>query len=75
MSERRISAAGRGAGRGACIAGAVGGMTGLALGLRANPRTAWFAVGELGVPAAAVGAVIGFVVALIGTATRRTNRS
>jgi uncharacterized membrane protein len=51
----------------------LGGLVGLVLGLRAYPATAWFAVFELGIPAAIVGAVFGTVVGAV-TATGRTIR-
>ena len=40
-------------------AGAVGAVLGLIVGLRVYPPTAWFAVFELGIPAAVVGALLG----------------
>jgi hypothetical protein len=45
--------------------GLVGGVVGLVVGLISYPPTAWFAVLELGVPAALGGALLG---ALIGAA-------
>jgi hypothetical protein len=50
---------------GAGALGVAGGLAGLVLGLRAYPPTAWFAVVEVGVPAAFVGCAIG---ALAGSA-------
>ena len=47
--------------RGAIASGALGGVVGLIVGLFANPGTAWFAVFELGVPAAILGGVVGFL--------------
>jgi hypothetical protein len=44
---------------GAVLAGVVGGVVGLIVGLRVYPPTAWFAIFELGVPAAVVGALLG----------------
>ncbi len=51
---------------GAVVLGILGGVLGLVLGLVSYPRTAWFAVLEVGVPAAVLGAVVG---ALTGTVT------
>lgn len=44
---------------GTILAGTVGGVVGLVVGLRVYPPTAWFAIFELGVPAAIVGALLG----------------
>jgi hypothetical protein len=44
---------------GAASAGVVGGVVGLVVGLNVNPRTAWFAVFEVGIPAAIVGGLFG----------------
>jgi len=44
---------------GMALAGVVGGVVGLIVGLHVYPPTAWFAVFELGVPAAIVGALLG----------------
>ena len=46
---------------GALVLGALGGVCGLVLGLSAYPPTAWFAVFEVGVPAALAGGVGGLV--------------
>jgi hypothetical protein len=59
--------------RGAVIAGLVGAVVGLVLGLRAHPATAWFAVVEVGLPAAVVGAVVGGAAGAIATAFGRTD--
>jgi hypothetical protein len=59
---------------GAVALGALGAALGLLLGLRAYPPTAWFAVAEVGVPAAMVGALVGLVVGLIGSAAARRSR-
>ena len=45
-------------------AGAVGAVVGLIVGLRVYPPTAWFAVFELGIPAAIVGALLGLAAGL-----------
>ncbi|GAA1924105.1 hypothetical protein [Nocardioides marmoribigeumensis] len=45
----------------ATVSGTVGGGVGLVLGLRAYVPTAWFAVLEVGLPAAVLGAVLGLV--------------
>jgi len=49
---------------GAIGAGVVGGMVGFTVGMAANPPTAWFAILEVGVPAALVGEAVGLVVGL-----------
>jgi hypothetical protein len=46
---------------GAGTAGIIGGLVGLVVGLFAYPPTAWFAVLELAIPAAALGALVGLV--------------
>ena len=47
---------------GAVLLGGIGGAVGLVLGLLAHPPTAWFAVLEVGVPAAALGSLFGLIV-------------
>ena len=42
-------------------AGIVGGIVGLVVGLFTHPPTAWFAVFEVGVPAAFLGGIIGLL--------------
>ncbi len=59
---------------GAASLGVIGAIVGLIVGLLAYPPTAWFAVLELGVPAATAGAVAGLFAALIVTAGRRIMR-
>ena len=49
---------------GMLLAGAVGAVVGLIVGLRVYPPTAWFAVFELGIPAAVVGALLGLAAGL-----------
>jgi len=56
---------------GVVLAGAVGGVLGLVVGLRVHPATAWFAVFELGVPAAVVGALLGLASGLSVKGIRR----
>jgi hypothetical protein len=56
---------------GAVSAGVIGGLVGLVLGLRAYPATAWFAVIEVAVPAAALGAALGALAGLVGVVARR----
>ena len=60
---------------GAVLAGVVGGVVGLVVGLRVYPPTAWFAVFELGVPAAVVGAVLGLATGLSVRGFRHPHRS
>ena len=76
MVERRLESLARAVTRapaplgfavvGAVVLGILGAVLGLVLGLRSYPGTAWFAVLEVGVPAALLGAVVG---ALTGTVT------
>ena len=56
---------------GAVGLGAVGAVAGLVLGLIAYVPTAWFAVAELGVPAAMLGAILGLVIGSTVSAARR----
>ena len=63
----------RWASRGAVVAGLLGAVVGLVVGLRVHPATAWFAVFEIGVPAAIVGAVLGAAAGAITTAAGRTH--
>ena len=49
----------------------VGGISGLVRGLEVRPATAWFAVFEIGVPAAIVCGLLGFVCGLAVTSARR----
>ena len=46
---------------GGAASGAVGAVVGLIIGLNVHAPTAWFAVFEIGVPAAILGAVLGLV--------------
>lgn len=50
---------------GAVIAGVCGAIAGGVIGIAAYPPTAWFAVIELGLPAAFVGAVLGLLIGLL----------
>jgi hypothetical protein len=59
---------------GSASAGVTGAIVGLAAGLR-YPPTAWFAIFELGVPAALAGAIVGLVVGLIVAAGHRIARA
>jgi hypothetical protein len=52
----------------------IGAITGLILGLVSYPPTAWFAVLEVGLPAATAGAVVGFLAGLVLVAARRIAR-
>ena len=51
--------------RGTAIGGLVGATVGLILGLIAYPPTAWFAIIEVGLPAAVVGAAVGLLSGVI----------
>jgi hypothetical protein len=60
---------------GAGSAAVVGCLIGLVVGLLVHPPTAWFAVFELGVPASALGALIGLAFGALAIAFRRGDRS
>ena len=51
--------------------GLIGAVGGLALGLAANPATAWFAVIELGIPSALLGGLLGLASGALASAVRR----
>ena len=57
---------------GAAAGGLLGAVVGLIVGLHAHPATAWFAVFEVGIPAAVVGGIIGLAAGAIASAFRRT---
>ena len=57
---------------GAVSTGVVGSVTGLVVGLVTYPRTAWFAIFELGAPSAIVGGLIGLASGVIASAVRRS---
>jgi hypothetical protein len=59
---------------GAVVLGIAGGVAGLISGLLHYPPTVWFAVAELGVPAALLGGLAGFVVGLLVQAVRVTRK-
>jgi hypothetical protein len=59
---------------GAASVGVSGAIVGLVVGLLSYPPTAWFAVFELGVPAAIIGGLGGLLAALILTSARRIKR-
>ena len=59
------------AGVGAIVAGVIGAVVGLVVGLLVHPPTAWFAVIELGLPAAFLGGAVGLLAGLGIRATRR----
>jgi hypothetical protein len=52
--------------------GIVGGCIGLIVGLTAYPATAWFAVIELGLPSALLGALLGLTSGAIAIGFRRS---
>ena len=59
---------------GVLLAGAAGVIAGLVVGLEVHPATAWAAMFELGVPAAVVGAVVGFLVGCTSALVKRSQR-
>jgi hypothetical protein len=56
---------------GAGIASVIGGVAGLIIGLSVHPATAWFAVFEVGLPAAVVGTTLGAASGTVATVVRR----
>jgi len=56
------------------IAGVIGGVVGLIVGLSVHPATAWFAIIEVGVPAALLGGLLGLLVGLPVWLRRRLAR-
>jgi ABC-type uncharacterized transport system permease subunit len=73
-SLRNLPAPTRFACIGASSAGAIGAITGLVVGLDAYAPTAWFAVVELGVPAAIAGGAFGFIAGIVTSTARRVRR-
>ena len=59
---------------GGAAAGALGGVIGLAIGLHVYAPTAWFAILEIGVPAALLGFVLGPVVGSIASLVQQRLR-
>jgi hypothetical protein len=59
---------------GALVLGISGGVGGLISGVFAYAPTAWFAVVEVGVPAALAGGLAGFVVGFLVQAVRHTRK-
>jgi hypothetical protein len=57
---------------GAVCAGVLGCVAGLVIGLLVYPPTAWFAVFELGIPAAIGGGVLGLIAGSVVLAVRRS---
>ncbi len=51
--------------------GLIGAVAGVALGLAANPATAWFAVFELGIPSALLGGLLGLASGALASAVER----
>jgi hypothetical protein len=58
---------------GAVVLGIAGGIAGLIIGLFVYPPTAWFAVAEVGMPAALLGGLAGLVAGFLVQAGRRTH--
>jgi hypothetical protein len=56
---------------GAACVGVLGCVAGLVLGLLVHPPTAWFAVFELGIPAAIAGGIVGLMSGSVVLAVRR----
>jgi MFS family permease len=56
---------------GGAAGGALGGVVGLVIGLLVHPPTAWFAIFEVGLPAAVLGFLLGLVV---GSVTHLVSR-
>ena len=59
---------------GAIILGSIGTLVGVVLGLVAYPPTAWAAAIEVGLPAAALGLIGGFVIGLFARVPPRARR-
>jgi len=59
---------------GGAVAGALGGVVGLVIGLRTYAPTAWFAILEVGVPAALVGSTLGLIVGSVVRLVPRRRR-
>lgn len=62
---------GRAAGIGMAICGVVGAVVGLIIGLIVHPPTAFFAMAELGFPAAVGGGILGLLVGFVVWAIQR----
>jgi hypothetical protein len=60
----------RGAVLGAGVCGVVGGIVGLVIGLVVHPATAWFAIVEIGLPAALLGGLGGLAIGAIASVLR-----
>lgn len=58
-------------GRVALVFGVLGLLTGLVRGLFVYAPTAWAAAFEVGIPAAAIGALLGLVLSAVGRLVRR----
>jgi hypothetical protein len=74
MSLRTLPPIQRCAAIGAVCAAVVGGVAGLIVGLFAHPATAWFAVFELGIPAAILGGLLGLAGGAIACVVKWTVR-
>jgi hypothetical protein len=70
--EQRRRLRGRAALIGLVVVGGIGAIAGLVIGVIVHPATAVFAMAELGLPSAVVGAALGL---LVGTAISLVRRS
>ena len=69
--EQRRRLRGRATTIGMTLGGAMGAVAGLVIGLMVHPSTAIFAVAEVGLPSAVVGAGLGFLVGMAICVVRR----
>lgn len=72
MTERAERATDRTVGRAALICGALGLVAGFVRGLFVYAPTAWAAAFEVGIPAAAVGGILGLGIVGVRKIARRT---
>jgi hypothetical protein len=70
--EQRRRLRGRATAIGMALGGGIGAVAGLVIGLMVHPPTAIFAVAEVGLPSAVVGAGLGFLVGMTICVVRRS---